>query len=196
MGGKEPFLLGRALVFGRLEGIAELAAEVRRVLRQLLLERLGHEFLSLGLQGFRQFLGFSLDGRSPGAIGVGVQCDQAARGSSPSPWIERRFEHGAKPVIVGLGNRVVPMVVALGASDGQSQEGRADDLERIGDDLVGGERFVGRTGRRPIHGRSKKARGGQRLDLVRLQVIPGTRDQLVASQLLDDEPIERLVHVE
>ncbi len=107
--------------------------------------------------------------------------------------VEGRLEDRPEPEVIGLRDRVILVVVAPGTADGQAQEGRADDLERVGDDLVGGQGLVLGAGRGAVGRRPEEAGGGQRLDLLGRQVLPGTRDQLVAGQLLDEEPIERQV---
>ncbi len=78
-------------------------------------------------------------------IGILEQRDQALGGPPPVIGVECRLEYGAEPVVIGLGNRVVAMVVTLGTAHRQTKQCRADDLERVGDDLIRRQRLVGRT---------------------------------------------------
>jgi hypothetical protein len=87
------------------------------------------------------------------------------------------------------------VVVALGAANGQPQQRRADDLERVGDDLVGRLLLVGGS-LRAIDGRPQKAGRREQFDLLGSQIVPRRRGQFVAGKLLDNEPVQRLVGVE
>ena len=107
---------------------------------QFLLHGRRDMFLGLGVNRLLKSQSFRLDGRGPGPVGVRVERDQALGGPPPVLGIECGLEDGPKAVIVGLGNRIVAMVVALGAADRQTQERRADDLERVGHNLVRCER--------------------------------------------------------
>ena len=141
-------------------------------------------------------LRLGLDDRCPGAVGIGVERDQSLHRPPPVLRVERRLEHGAEAVIVRLRDRVVPVVMALGAADRQSQQRRADDLERVGHDLVGRRGLVHPAGRGAVGRHPQEARGGQRLHLLGLEVVPRSRHQLVAGKLLDEKAVERLVGVE
>ena len=190
-------LLVGPLGLGRIAGVAELAAERPRGTSPApsRAPRPGTSAV-LALNGLLRASGPRPRSPRPSPDRRRCRARPAAARAAASVRVERRLEDGSEPVVVGLRDRVVAVVVTLGAADGQAQQRRADDLERVGHDLVGRQRLVGAAGRRPVGGHPQEARGGQQLDLLRRQVGPGARDQLVAGQLLDDEPIERLVGVE
>ena len=77
-----------------------------------------------------------LDIKSLFAIGIGVQRDLPGRRCLPVLPVQSRLKDRAHPVIVGLGNRVVPMVVTLGTVQRQSEQRRADNLQRVGHHLI------------------------------------------------------------
>ena len=61
----------------------------------------------------------------------------------PVFWVQSGLKDCPEAVIVPLRDRVVPVVVALGASDGHSKEGRGNDLQGFGNYLVSSEFVVG-----------------------------------------------------
>src|SRR6185369_17935786 len=95
---------------------------------QLLCEGRFYVFLLLLIHGGLHRAGLGLDGGGLGAIGVGEERDAPLTGAAPLCGVERRLEDRAQAKIIDLRNRVVAMIVALGAADRQPQERRADNL--------------------------------------------------------------------
>ena len=194
---EELFLFDGALRAGRLPRGAGLLVHLLGELRDLLLER-PVDVLGLLALPFRVDLGgLLLDLRRLAPVLVGVERDAPVLGDAPLRAVERRLEDGPEPVVIRLRDRVVAVVVAPRAGDGQAQQGRGNDLDRIGYGLVAREPRVGpRGGGRPVRRHAQEAGGGQTVDVLRRQVAVRRLDHLVARQLLADEPVERLVGVE
>ena len=183
---------------GVSKAAAELVALVVGELRQLLLEgRARRTCCCLALTSACIFAGLGLDRPRPWR---GRRRCRATRsrcaGPPPVRRVERRLEDGPQAVVVGLRDRVVAVVVALGAADRQAQQRRADDLERVGDDLVGRQRPARRRSTVPSGAMRRKPVAVSSSICSGVEVRPRRRHQLVAGELLDDEPVERLVGVE
>ena len=114
--------------------------------------------------------------------------------------VERRIEDRLKLVVLLLGDRLELVVVALGALESQSQERRADDLDRslehgvlVGADLVG----VAVALARAVLSVPQKMGRDEQVDRRRGGVGPATvAGQLVAGQLFADDLVERPIGVE
>ena len=115
-------LFGAAVLLGGPGCRAELLAQLLRVLEELLLERHGDRrcLLRLELLRGRHRLGFDL--RRAGPVGIGEQRHEPFVRRSPRLRVEGRLEEGAEGVVIGLWDRIVAMVVALGAADGEPEE--------------------------------------------------------------------------
>src|SRR5262249_50989615 len=50
--------------------------------------------------------------------------------------VERRLENGAQPVVIALRNRIVAVIMALRAADGEAEQRRRHNLQLLGDNLV------------------------------------------------------------
>ena len=158
-----------------------------KLLNQLVVELLGFSIDELCrlLDAFRQL-----------AIFLGHERDQSLAGILPVLPIEGRLEHGAQPIVIALRNRVVAMIVALRALDGQSQQRRGDDLQRIRDDLIAREVSIRRTVARRIGCQPKKTRGDEFVEILVGEIGEGRRHEFVARKLFRDELVERFVRVE
>lgn len=184
----------RAFRRRRIEGRPEGLGNGRLELRQFLVERFSQvPPLLLGDFG-RDLIGFLGDGGHASAIGLGVERNPSLRRDAPILPVECGLEDGSQAIIIVLQDRVVAVVVALGAANRQPQQRGRDDFDRIGDVLVGGGRTVG--GGRAVGRHSQKSRRTQLLDGVGRQIARVRRHQLVTSQLLGDELVERFVGVE
>ena len=137
-------LLGGSLLLRRLPRGTQLGPQGLGELLELLLEGRGDVLLGLGVDFLLKLLRLGLDGRGFRPVGIVVERDQALGGPPPVLGVECRLEDGAKAIVVGLGDRIVAVIVALGATHRQPQQRRADDLERVGDDLVRRQRLVRR----------------------------------------------------
>ena len=92
--------------------------------------------LLLRLLFFGKFLRFGFDFIGLFPVGIGVKREQALVGCAPVLPVIRRLDHGAEPVVISLRNRIVAMIVTLGAADRQPKQRRGDDLDRVRHDLV------------------------------------------------------------
>jgi hypothetical protein len=70
------------------------------------------------------------------AIGLSIKRNKPIFRASPFLPIEGRFKDCAEPEIVFMRDRVVPVIVALGAREGDSHQRRRDNVDGIGDRLV------------------------------------------------------------
>ena len=164
-------------------------------LEQFLFERRGQVRLLFRvlLDGDPLGLGIRRRGRRP--VGVRVQRHQPRLRRAPALPVERRLENRPQPIVVGLRNRVVAVVVALGAVDGQAEQRRADNPHRIGDNLIASQVLVGRARARSIGRHPQEPRRLQPLNLFRGKVRGRRPNEFVASQLLQHEPIDRQIGV-
>ena len=100
--------------------------------------------------------------RRPVVRSASVQSETSrAAGASPVRRVEGRLEDGPEAVVVLLRDRVVAVVVALGAADRQAQQRGRDDLDRVGDHLVPRRRRVGRRVAGAVRGRAQEAGRGE-----------------------------------
>ena len=119
---------------GRLEGRPQFGPKRLGKLRQLFFVAASRCFLVLALTTSCSFAASASIDSTFRPIRVLEQRDQSLAGPSPVTGVERGLEHGAQPVIIGLGDRVIAMVVALRHSRPSDPERRADDLEGISHD--------------------------------------------------------------
>ena len=187
-------LFGAAVLLDSPGGLSELSAQLLRVLEELLLKRGGDRrgLLRLELLRGRYRLGFDL--RRAGPIGIGEQRHEPVVRRSPRRRVEGRLEEGAEGVVIGLWDRVVAMVVALGTADGEPEERTGHNRERVGHDPVAALGIP--SAGRPVGRHPQEAGGRQPLDRLRRELGMGGRDELVAGELLDEEAIQRQVGVE
>ncbi len=136
-------------------------------------------------------VGFDTSGL--GLVGVGVERDGSRTGLFPSRHVECRFEDCSQAVVVDLRNRIVAVIVALSTTDGESEDGGGDDVERFGDDLVSVGDVIG-TGR-PVRRGSQETGRRQQLHVAVRQVLVGWLDQFVAGELFDEEGVPRRIGV-
>ena len=100
-------------------------------------------------------------------------------------------------IIVFVADRVVFVAVAARAAERETEQGRVDDLDRVGEDLGAVRREIVDRAIGRVHAGAEKARRDQiigqgRRELFGMQVIL----ELVASKLLEQEPIVRLIRIE
>ena len=88
------------------------------------------------------------------------------------------------------------MIVALRTSNRKTEKSRADNLDRVGHDLVFCHSRIGCSTVGPIGRHPQEARRYQFLDLVRPQVLQRPHDHFIAGQLFLDETIKRHVIIE
>jgi len=164
--------------------------------QQLLLHELLDEFVvqsrGLGIM----HLGRQLDAVGQRTVRRGHQRHQPLARVLPALPVEGRLEDRPQAVVVGLGDGVVAVVVALGAMDGEPKQRRRDDLDRVGDDLVAGQLRLGRAVARGVRCHAQEPGGHQAVEVAARQVGGDGRQQLVAGQLLGDELVEGPVVVE
>src|SRR5207302_8042388 len=129
--GEELFLLGGAFVGGRVVSGPQLIAQGRFKFLEMLHQGFIDVLLLLRLLFFGKFLRFGFDFVGLLSVGIGVKRKQALVGCAPVLPVIRRLDHRAKPVVIGLRNRIVAMIVALRAADGQPKQRRGDDLDRF-----------------------------------------------------------------
>ena len=119
---EELLLLWRAVLLGGPGCDAELLAELLRVLEQLLLERGSDRRGLLRLELLRSCHRLGFDLRRAGPIGIREQRHEPFVRRFPRLRVEGRLEEGAEGVVIGLRDRIVAMVVALGTADGEPEE--------------------------------------------------------------------------
>ncbi len=186
------FLSVGALVGGRVVGGAQLIAQGRfkflEMLRQSFIDvLLLFRFLFPG-----EFFRFGFDFVRLLSIGIGVKRKQALVGRAPVFPVIGRFEHGADPVVIRLRNRIVAMIVALRAADGQPEQRRGDDLDRVRHDLVANGARISDGGRGgAIDSHAEEARGDKQLAQLRvgqraLWIVLGRVREFIAGELFGD----------
>src|SRR5258706_13480097 len=166
----------------------------------MFLQRLVDVFLLLFFLFVGEFLRFRFDFGGLLPVGIRVKRNQALVGRAPVLPVIRRLDHGAQPVVIGLRNRIIAMIVALGATDRQYEQRRRDDLDRVGHHLVAHRFLVDRRRGGAVRAHAEKARGDQQFARLRianqgLRVgLSGARE-FIAGKLLGDKPVERFVGV-
>src|SRR6056297_26813 len=110
---------------------------------------------------FAQLLGLTLYLVTLLPILFGIKRNTALVGTSPVFGIEGRCEDRSEAVIVGLADRIVPMIMATSATDGQPQQRRRNDLQRSGNILVRGNRTIDAPISGPIGSHPQKTGRGQ-----------------------------------
>jgi len=145
--------------------------------------RVGQQRGMARLQALHRALQRLQVGRLPGRRHL----DEGRGRIAVEPLLRDAVEEVVELVVLALGERVVLVVVALGALDGRAEEDRAEGVHPVGDVLV--EVLVG-VGT-PLGARHAIAVEGRGHPLVE-----GGRGQQVAGKLVDDEPVEGLVGVE
>ena len=142
---------------GRAVGIAHLFRELDDLgLEDLVEERLPHRVgrgVDLGGLGF--------DGCSLGTLLGGVERIDASRWGTPLLPVVDRVEDRAEPKVVSLRDRIVAVVVALGAGDGEPEEGRRRHLDLLGDHLIAGEILIGNGIAGAVGGEAEEGRGDE-----------------------------------
>ena len=135
--------------------------------------------------------------QQPFGEGATGRRQQRLLGDQPVVGIVGRAQDGAEAIEVALGERVVLMIVAAGAGQGQAHHRRAQHLDLVGhhvqplgDEVLGpGPGAVGRH--------AQEAGGDQRFHLIRSQGIElSVVHQLVARDLLQQKAVVGLVVVE
>ena len=145
--------------------------------------------------------GFFFDfGSALAFLGV-VKGDGALGRVEPFLPVECGIEHGAEAVIIGLADRIVAVVMALGAGDGEAGEGGGDDAEGVGDVLVPGELDIGHGVAGAVRGSAEEARGCEGIESGRVvdggDSVGGGEDcQFIAGELFLNELVPRFVGVE
>ena len=175
---------------GRAVGIAHLFRELDDLgLEDLVEERLPHRVgrgVDLGGLGF--------DGCSLGTLLGGVErIDALSRGTPLLPVVDR-VEDRAEPKVVGLRDRIVAVVVALGAGDGEPEERGRRHLDLFGDHLISGEVLIGNRVAGAVGGEAEEGRGDELVAAERIVDgvcgrLLGRSGQLVPGKLLLDEAI-------
>ena len=127
---------------------------------------------------------------------VGPQADKPGVGRSPVLPVVGRLEDRADAIVVGLRDRIVTMIVALGTADRQSQHRGRDDLDRVGDHVVAGEILIDGAVAGAVGAHSQHPGGNQLIGLFGSEIRKRRRQQFVAGELLDEELIPRFVVVE
>ena len=94
------------------------------MLFEFLVKRIRDELVAFGVVVRLQLGDVDVNGRSLGAIFVGVQRNHPVARCDPRHPVQRGLEDGSQLVVVRLRDRVVSMVVALGTADAQSQQTR------------------------------------------------------------------------
>ena len=184
-----------------LEGDLDVAPDRLGELVELLLvetgfERLG-ERLDLGLDGGDLAIDRIVRGLRGIALGLVAEFEQPLLRNPPVERGVRRGENGGDRVVVFVADRVVLVAVAAGAAERETEQGRVNDLDRVGEDLgtVGGEvvdRAIGR-----VHAGAQEARRDQVIGQGRRELF-GVQEilKLIAGELFEQEPIVRLIGVE
>ena len=106
------------------------------------------------------------------------------------------LEQRPQPVIVGVGDRIVPMLVTLSTADGQSEQRRRHDLDDFCNDLVGSQFLVGPRTAGAVGRHSQEPCRNQPVGLLGGQVLVRRWYQFIAGQLLDDKFVPRLVRIQ
>lgn len=123
-----------------------------RFFLQLPVEHFGDELVLFDLPFGFDVLRTLLDFGGAGPLCIGHEWQQAGCGCAPCGWVEGWFKDGAQGVVVSLEDGVVFVIVALGTSDGESEQSAGDDFEGFCDDgfacggLVGGWYTCGSVG--------------------------------------------------
>ena len=129
--------------------------------------------------------------------GASRRRQQRLLGNQPVVGVVGRAQDGAEAVEVALGERVVLVVVAAGAGQGQAHHRRAQDLDLIGNHVQPlGHEVLG-AGPGAVGRHAQEAGGNQRFHLVGSQGLNGAVvHQLVARDLLQQEAVVGFVVVE
>src|SRR5262245_3416918 len=112
---------------------------------------------------------------------------------SPILHVVSRLENGAEAVVVGLWDRIVAMVVALCTADGEAEEGGADDLDRLGHDVVASGGLLDAAVGGAVRGHSHKACCGEQVGLIGREVFEGRSEEFVTRELLCQKLVPRLI---
>ena len=175
---------------GRAVGVAHFLGE----LDDLRLEDLVEEGLPHGVGCGVDLGGLGLDRCRGGPFLRLVKRIEACPRGTPLLPVVDRVEDRTEPVVVGLRDRVVAVVVALGAGDGEPEEGRRRHLDLFRDRLVAGEVLIGDGIAGAVGGEAQKRRGNELIaaegivDGVAGRLL-GRTGELVAGELLLDEAI-------
>ena len=184
-----PLFVGSGL--GRLEFPTKRFVETGQFLGQCLGD-VGVPFLvPLALE----CLGLGFDRGGPGFLGVVVQGQFSLARVLPGRRVERRLENGPDAVVVVLGDRVITVIVTLSTAQRDTHQGRGDNLERVGDDLVPGSRAVG-TAAGAVGGHPQESRRGHQFDAACVEFVARSLQQFVTGKLFGDETIESPVGVD
>ena len=175
---------------GRAVGVAHFLGE----LDDLRLEDLVEEGLPHGVGCGVDLGGLGLDRCRGGPFLRLVKRIEACPRGTPLLPVVDRVEDRTEPVVVGLRDRVVAVVVALGAGDGEPEEGRRRHLDLFRDRLVAGEVLIGDGIAGAVGGEAQKRRGNELIaaegivDGVAGRLL-GRTGELIAGELLLDEAI-------
>ena len=196
VGPEQVLLLGGPLLGRGLERLAELRADLLARLGQLLLEHGDDEGVDLHLPFPLDRLDLDVRLLGPAAVLGRPERDQALRGRLPAGDVERRLEEGAEAVVVLVRDRVVAVGVALGAADGQAEQRRGDDLDRLGDGVVAGLDLVDAPLGRRVGGHPQESGRDQPIVVGGVEILRRADDHLVARELLADQDIPGAVGIE
>lgn len=142
--------------------------------------------------------GFGFDGGGFGAFFGGVEGVEPLGWLAPLFPVVERFEDGAETVVIGVGDGVVAVVVALGAGDGEAHERGGDGFDSVGEDLIAGEVGVGDGGVGGVRGHAEEAGGGEEVGVVLVVDgggggVVGDASEFIAGELFCEEAVPRHV---
>ena len=129
-------------------------------------------------------------------VGFRVEADAAACRSPPGFPVVSRLKDRPQLVIVGRRNRVVPMVVALSTADRQSQQRRADNVDRPRHDFVFRQLDIVRPAAGSVRSHPQKTRRDESINVLSRQLGVRRLEQLIAGKLLAHKRVVRHVLVE
>ncbi len=187
---RRPF--GGGCVVSRAQRIAQFLRLLEQFAFEDALDVFVEFFLAISVD--LRSAGFDLGG--PRAIGVGVERHQSTVRHTPVFPVVSRLEDRSETVVIDLRDRLVAMVVALRASEAETQQRRRDRLDRLGHDSIPRDVLIGRTRRRPIWSHAQETCRRQLVEILRREIRVRQRHEFVAGKLLNEELIERLVVVE
>ena len=122
VGGDQFFLFFRPLVIRRFKGGSQGFSLIFGKFFERLVKGFSHQLVLFFVIGRLQFASLGLHFARLGPVGIGVQGDHAVTRDDPVLPVQARFEDRPQPVVIGLRNRVITVVMALGTPDTESQQ--------------------------------------------------------------------------